>query len=107
MSTFLKTSVFIYIYIYITSTPFLQSATLELTQKKNGRRRGERYCYLFFRRKRLNRDFAKAASAKRKFKKNRPSFLVQLELTVHQGNPYHTEYSLRIIYNTGRKNGFA
>ena len=32
-----------------------------------------------------------------KLKKNCP--FSRIELTVQQGNPYHTEYSLRIIYN--------
>ena len=43
---------------------------------------------------------AKAVSAKRKLKNNQP-FLSCIELTVlvQQGNPQHTEYSLRIIYN--------
>ena len=45
----------------------------ELTLKKDGGRRGERYCYSFCRRKR--EISAKAVSAKRKLKKNRPSSL--------------------------------
>ena len=39
-----------------------------------------------------------AVSAKPKLKKESP-FLSCIELTVEQGNPYHTECSLRIIYN--------
>ena len=41
---------------------------------------------------------AKAVSAKWKLKKQSP-FLSCIELTLQQGNPQHTEYSLRIIYN--------
>ena len=42
--------------------------------------------------------FDQSAVREMEIKKESP-FLSCIELTVQQGNPYHTEYSLRIIYN--------
>ena len=69
---------------------------IEAEQK--GGRRGERFCYSFCRRKRLQRDFCESCVRETEIKKELP-FLSCIELTVQQGNPQHTEYSLRIIYN--------
>ena len=42
--------------------------------------------------------FDQSGVSEMEIKKESP-FLYCIELTVQQGNPYHTEYSLRIIYN--------
>ena len=42
--------------------------------------------------------FDQSGVSEMEIKKESP-FLSCIELTVQQGNPYHTEYSLRIIYN--------
>ena len=44
------------------------------------------------------RDFYQSVVSEMEIKKESP-FLSCIELTVQQGNPSHTEYSLRIIYN--------
>ena len=66
--------------------------------EQNGGRRGERFCYSFCRRKQLQRDFCESCVSETEIKKESP-FLSCIELTVQQGDPYYTEYSLRIIYN--------
>ena len=54
--------------------------------EQNGGRRGERFCYSFCRRKRLQRDFCESCVSETEIKKESP-FLSCIELTVQQGNP--------------------
>ena len=68
----------------------------ELTQSKMGEKAESDIAISFVDKNDYREISAKAVSAKRKLIKNRPS---SLSLTVQQENPFHHEYSLRIIYN--------